>query len=163
MKKSIGIIFLLIIVIVILVTQLFPHISNFVGWYGYKVWKNRSKTESIEESKNRKVFVRELNYKVTYSGNLNGFHFKPYLEKGFRVSNKSMKDTHIINNTNFPYNISFERNKKDSIAIYYRKEDEKKLDSFDGYWGYLKKNYLKDTLYLKIDGENNHHGVIKIW
>ncbi|KFF25294.1 hypothetical protein [Chryseobacterium vrystaatense] len=163
MKKSIVTIFFLLVVIFVLSMMVFPYISNFVGWNGYQVWKNRSKTESIKESKRRKVFVRELNYKIIDSGDSKGFYFKPYLERGYKVSNKSINDTRIIKDTRYPYNISFDRNLKNGIAIYYKKEDEKKLDSFDGYWGYLKQPYIKDTLHLKIDGENNYHGIIKIW
>lgn len=163
MKKSLIPILLLGILILLFVTVIFPRISNFVGWYGYKVWENRSKTTSIKESQERKVFVRELHYEIIYSGDKKAFHFKPYLERGFKVSNQSIKDTRIITDTKFPYNISFERNLKDKIAVHYEKEDEKKLDSFDGYWGYLKQPHVKDTLHLKIEGENNHNGVIKIW
>lgn len=163
MKKPVTIILALIIIILMYYMILKPYISNYVGWYGYKVWENRIKTEKIEESKQRKVFVKELNYKIEYSGNMQRFYFIPYLEKGFKVSNKSIKDTRIIAKTKYPYNICFERNLKDSIAIYYKKEDEKKLDSFDGYWGYLKRPYLKDTLYLQMDGEDNNTGTIKIW
>lgn len=162
MKKIILIIIIFTILIIIFKTVIFPSISNYVGWYGYKVWENRSKTTSIEESKQRKTFVKQLNFQIIYSGDKK-FYFKPYLERGFKVSTKSMKDTRIITDTKYPYNISFDRNLEQSIAIYYKKEDEKKLDSFDGYWGYLKHPYLKDTLYLKIDGENNHSGIIKIW
>jgi len=163
MKKIVIVIILLSgIIILISKTIFFPYISNFVGWYGYKVWENRSKTTSIEKSKQRKVFVKELNYEIIYSGNKK-FYFKPYLERGFKVSNKSIEDTRIITDTKYPYNISFDRNLEQSIAIYYKKEDEKKLDSFDGYWGYLKQPYFKDTLHLKIDGLKNHSGIIKIW
>ncbi|SMP21092.1 hypothetical protein [Chryseobacterium profundimaris] len=163
MKKPGSIILVLITLILIYYIILKPYISNYVGWYGYKVWENRSKTETIKESKERKVFVKELQYQIEYSGDIKNFHFIPYIEKGFKISDKSIKDTRIITGTNFPYNICFERNLKDSIAIYYKKQDEKKLDSFDGYWGYLKSPYLKDSLYLQIDGESNNEGVIKIW
>lgn len=163
MKKAATIILALIIIILMYHMILKPYISNYVGWYGYKVWENRSGTETIKESKERKVFVKELQYHIEYSGDLKKLHFIPYVEKGFKVSNKSIKDTRILTKTRYPYNICFERNLKDSIAIYYKKQDEKKLDSFDGYWGYLKEPYLKDTVYLQIDGVNNNKGIIKIW
>ncbi|SDM14706.1 hypothetical protein [Chryseobacterium taihuense] len=125
MKKVIVIILLLGIIILIFKTIFFPYISNFVGWYGYRVWENRSGSSSINESKQRKVFVKELNYEIIYSGDKKAFHFKPFLERGFKVSNKSIEDTRIITDTKYPYNISFDRNLEQSIAIYYKKEDEK--------------------------------------
>ncbi|MBL1220591.1 hypothetical protein JET18_07060 [Chryseobacterium sp. L7] len=162
MKRVIGIIVLLAILIFVFSTILFPYVSNFVGWNGYKMWEDRIRTDKIEESKKRKVFVKELNYRIIGSTNLKGFYFKPYLEKGFKVSNKSFNDTRIIKNTNNPYNICYERGLKDSIAIYFKKADEKKLDSFDGVWGYSRTPHLKDTLSLEIVSKK-YHGIIKIW
>jgi len=163
MKKGIVIILLLGIFIIIFFKGIFPNISNFVGWNGYKMWENRSKTNTIVDSKKRKVFVKELNYKILDSTNLGEFHFKPYLERGYRVGRYSYHETKIITNTDYPYNICFERNLKNSIAVYYSDNSKKKLDSFDGYWGYLKNPYIKDTLYLILDGEKIDQKRIKIW
>jgi hypothetical protein len=71
MKKPVSII-LLITLILIYYIIFKPYISNYVGWYGYKVWEKRSKTERITDSKKRKVFVKELKYHIEYSG-INGY------------------------------------------------------------------------------------------
>lgn len=167
MKKKIMIL-LSIIFLGIIFYYFFGVVSSSIGWYGYGKWKYRVGTTSILESKKRNVFVKELNYKIIDSSNLKNFYFKPYIEKGFKYGFNSSKETRIINSSTYPYNISYERNLNDSIAIYYKKGDEKKLDSLNGVWGYLKQPYIKDTLTLELNGANDikgkpKKGIIKIW
>lgn len=150
-------------IIILIIFLALPYISSSVGWYGYGKWKYRGRTSSIKDSKSRKVFVKELNYKIIDSANFKNFQFKPYLERGFSYGKHSMEDTRIWSNSNFSYNISYERNLKDSIVLYFIQESIEKLDSSDVVWGYSKTPYLKDTLTLTIEGANNHYGSIKIW
>ncbi|WP_343659406.1 hypothetical protein [Chryseobacterium sp.] len=162
MKKGI-IIFIIIILFSMLFYYAFGVFSSSVGWYGYQKWKYRVHTSNIEKSKQRKVFVRELKYKIVDSANLKGFYFKPYIEKGFRYGHHSMEETRIDTYTKYPYNLNYERNKNDSISLDIFPEDKKKLDSSDVVWGYLKQSYLQDTIRIKINGVGNEKGIIKIW
>lgn len=143
-------------------------ISNEIGWYGYRYWENRGGTTTIQDSKERKVFVKTLNFKIIDSSNLKGFHFLPYIEKGFKYGKHSIDETVIKNHSNYPYNLSYERNKNDSIALDIFPEDRKKLDSSDVNWGFLKKPYLNDTIRIQIVGAKDSKGrkksgIIKIW
>lgn len=162
MKKSI-IIFIGIIIFCTLLYYVFGLFSSSVGWYGYQKWKDRRGTSTIEKSKQRKVLIKQLNYKIIDSANLKGFYFKPYIEKGFRYGYHSMEDTRIDNFSHYPYNLSYERNKIDSISLDIFPDDKKKLDSSGIVWGYLKQPYLKDTIRIRIDGAGNQKGIIKIW
>lgn len=162
MKKGI-IIFIGIVIVCTFLYYVFGVFSSSVGWYGYQKWKYRVGTTTVKESKQRKVFVKELNYQIVDSANLKGFYFKPYVEKGFKYGYHSMEDTRIDNFSHYPYNLNYERNKKDSISLEIFSEDKKKLDSSDVVWGYLKQPYLQDTIRIKIDGAGNQKGIIKIW
>ncbi|RNA61960.1 hypothetical protein D1631_08440 [Chryseobacterium nematophagum] len=162
MKKG-TIIFIGIVVLCIFLYYAFGVFSSSVGWYGYQKWKYRGGTTTIKEAKQRKVFVKELEYKIVDSANLNGFYFKAYIEKGFRYGYHSMEDTRIDNFSHYPYNLSYERNKNDSILLDIFSDDKKKLDSCDVVWGYLKQPYLQDTIRIKINGAGNQKGIIKIW
>jgi len=163
MKKSFKLIIIFTIIILFVMLVFFPHVSNFIGWYGYRKWQYRQGTDNIAESKKRNVFVRELNYKIVDSAGFKNIHFIPYLEKGFKYGKHSSEDTRIMSHTDFPYNISYERNLKDSLVLYFIENDLKKLDSSDAVWGYSKTPYLKDTLTLKIEGTNQGYGLIQIW
>lgn len=147
---------------------LFGVFSSSVGWYGYRKWEHRIGSTSIQESKRRKVFVKELNFMIIDSNNLKGFDFKPYIERGFKYGKHSMNETVIERQSNYPYNLSYERNKNDSIALDIFIEDKKKLDSSDVNWGFLKNPYLKDTIRIQIIGAKDSrgrkkNGIIKIW
>jgi len=142
---------------------LYAALNLYTGWYGREVWKYRVGTSSINESKKRNVYVNKLNYKIVDSANLNGFYFKPYIEKGFRYGYHSMKKTKVDTYTKYPYNLGYERNKKDSIVLNIFPEDRVKIDSSDVNWGYLKQPYLKDTIRIGIEGMQNQKGIIKIW
>jgi len=162
MKKGIFI-FIGIIILGVFLYYAFGIFSSSVGWYGYQKWKYRVHTSTIEKSKERKVFVKELNYEIVDSANLKGFHFKPYIEKGFRYGYHSMEDTRIDNFSHYPYNLNYERNIKDSIVLNIFPEDKKKLDSSDVVWGYLKQPSLQDTIRIEIEGMGKQKGTIKIW
>lgn len=137
--------------------------SSSVGWYGYQKWKYRISTDVISESKQRNIFVKDLNYKIVDSANLKGFYFKPYIEKGFKYGYHSMEDTRVDSLSDYPYNLSYERNEKKSIVLNIFPEDKKKMDSSNATWGYLKQPYLKDTIRIRIEGSSNQKGIIKIW
>ena len=157
-------IFVLIFIIALIFCgyYLLIFVSNYVGWYGYRKWEYRIHSNSISDSKKRKVFVEKLEYKIVDSSNLKNFYFQPYIEKGFRYGKKSKKETVIDDYTQYPYNLCYEYGMKDSVVIYIKEEYKYKLDSTDAVWGYLKNPYLQDTIYMEINSKN-HKGIIKIW
>lgn len=161
--KKVFFVFISVILFSIILYYAYGLFSSSVGWYGYQKWKYRISTDSINESKQRRVFIKELNYKIVDSANLKGFYFKPYIEKGFRYGYHSMDETRIDNYSQYPYNLSYERNIKDSIVLNIFPEDKKKLDSSDVVWGYLKQPYLQDTIRIEIEGMGKQKGIIKIW
>ncbi len=161
--KKVLFILIGIVLFSILLYYAFGIFSSSVGWYGYQKWKYRGGTTTIIESKQRKVFVKKLEYKIVDSANLKGFYFKPYIEKGFRYGYHSMEETRIDQYTKYPYNLSYERSKNNSISLDIFPEDMKKIDSCEVVWGYLKQPYLQDTIRFKINGAGNEKGIIKVW
>jgi len=141
---------------------LLGYISSFIGWYGYKKWQYRVGSQSVQESKKRNVFVKELNFKIdSFSGSLG--NFQPFIEKGFKYGYHSSEDTRNLENTQYLYQLSFNYRPTDSIAVSIRKDQLEKFDSADYCWGFLKKPYLSDTIILEIRGENVKSGIIKVW
>ena len=136
-------------------------LSTYLGWYGYEQWKYRHGTTSIEEAKERGIFVKELNFSVqNYSGDL--YNFKPYIEKGFAYGNHSSEVTVPIK-TGFPYQLSFDYKNHQGFGIFIEEKELLKFDSAGAVWGYLKQPFLKDTVVLKIRGKGIHSGEIKVW
>ncbi|MGN7757505.1 hypothetical protein ACTJIV_08500 [Chryseobacterium sp. 22532] len=163
MKKGFKYLIIGTISILFFVYIFLPFASNYIGWYGYSKWKYRHGTDNIQMSKNRNIFIKQLNYKIIDSAGFKNFRFTPYLEKGFKYGKHFSEDTRIIQNSSYPYNICYERNLKDSIVLRFTEDSVKKLDSSDVVWGYSKTPYLKDTLMLIIEGPREHAGLIKIW
>ncbi|MGE8513611.1 MAG: hypothetical protein ACN6N7_12970 [Chryseobacterium culicis] len=163
MKKAFKYLIIGTISILFFVYIFLPFASNYIGWYGYSKWKYRIGTDRIQESKNRHIFVKYLNYKIIDSAGFKNFRFIPYLEKGFKFGKHSSEETQIIQNSFYPYNICYERNLKDSIVLRFTEDSVKKLDSSDVAWGYSKTPYLKDTLTMIIEGPRQRTGLIKIW
>jgi len=158
--------FLYIILSVILLFLLFGLFNMYAGWYARKPWKYRVGTSEISESKKRNTFVRELNYKIIDSQNLKNFEFIPYFEKGFKYGFHTSKETNPLKFSKYPYNLSFDRNKKDSI--YLDIQNKEAADSSDVVWTYYSEPKLKDTLTIIIDGAKNKNGkeikgTIKVW
>lgn len=163
-KRNFGCVFLVVFIAIILYV-IYAYSSSFIGWYGYRKWRYRIATGNIIESKERGVFIKELNYKIVDSANLNlkGFYFKPFIERGFRYGYHSSEETRIDNYTKYPYNFIYERNMKDSLVLTILEEDRKKLDSSNIFRGYLKQPYLKDTIRFEIEGSTDKKGLIKVW
>lgn len=146
--------------------SLFFLANSYFGWYGYQKWKNRIGTISINESKKRGVFEKELNYEIIDSQNLHNFKFKPYFEKGFKVGMYTSEETNPVKYSKYPFNLSFDRNKNDSIYLNILNKD--RSDSSDVVWTYFKNPKLKDTIIIKIDAPKNKKGkhisgTIKVW
>lgn len=145
---------------------LYSLLNVYAGWYGYKPWKYRVGSSQIKESKERGVFVRELNYKIKDSQNLSNFKFIPYFEKGFKYGFHTSEETNLLKFSKYPYNLSFDRNKNDSIFLDIQNMEN--ADSANAVWTYYREPKLKDTLTVIIDGAKNRKGfeikgTIKIW
>lgn len=134
----------------------------FGGWYGYEKWKPRrstfgNKNEAIE----RKVFVKDLNYKSSVQVD----SFSVFIEKGFRYGFTSSSVTRLVED-GWPYQVSFiEKKGKNDINYYII--NGKDFGSIDNLNLYLKKPYLKDTLFIGINkchlNKWDSIGYIKVW
>jgi hypothetical protein len=135
--------------------------NEFFGWYGYKKWTYRNQSDSMEDSKRRGVFIKELHFEVdSFTRNMGWF--KPYLERGFRWGYNSTEETLFLV-TDYPYQIAFQNNVKESIYPRFREDQLAKFDSSNVVRGYFKYPHLKDTMILVIYGEGINSGTIKIW
>ncbi len=152
------------IVILTLITCYFAfgYINSYFGWYGYRKWLYRKQSFNIEDSKRRGVFVKELHFEIdSFTRNMEWF--KPYLERGFKWGYNSSDET-VYLVTDYPYQIAFENNVKESIYPQFRDDQLAKFDSSgDVNRGYFKLPHLKDTFILVIRGEGIRSGTIKIW
>ena len=128
-----------------------------MGWYGYEKWKYRKHSLSIEESVQRGVFVKKLNYKIE---NFNGqtFPFEVFIEKGFRWGHHSSEETVLVKDSNFPFQMSFPYRPTKAIGILISIDQ---LTKFDSSGFSLQNPQLPDTIMLKIEGSNT--GIIKVW
>lgn len=133
------------------------HISSWVGWYGYEKWKNRKYSNSINESKHRGVFVKELNFKIeNTSGRV--FPFEVFIEKAYKYGRHTSEETVVETHSSFPFQISFPYRPNDSISVRVKEDYPMQFDSA----GYsLKQPRLPDTILLEILGQDS--GVIKVW
>lgn len=161
MKQYVKI-FSIVIIICAAIFLAIGYLSSYIGWYGYRKWEHRSASTSLQESINRGVFVKELNFKIdSFSGP--SFDFKPFIERGFRFGKDSAGETVPIAGSQFPYQLSFNYRPIQQIGVTIRKDQLSKFDSSNAVWGYLKLPMLPDTIILDIKGENIKSGLIKVW
>lgn len=165
-KDKINKLFLYLVIIPISLFLLWWAMNAYGGWYGYQKWKYRGGTTTISESKSRKVFVKTLHCKIVEAENLHDFKFTPYFERGFKFGLHTSEETNIVKNSQFPFNLSYDRNKKDSVAL--KILNIEKVDSSDGVWAYFKNPHMSDTIVIEIDGARNRKGKfisgkIKVW
>ena len=117
--------------------------------------------------KKQEGFVKTLQYEIIDAENLYDFTFTPYLEKGFKVGlHTSERNEYYKKNSEFPFNLSCDLNKNDSIALKIMNIED--ADSADVVWAYFKNTELHDTIFIKIDGARNRNGKfisgkIKVW
>ncbi|MFN4027893.1 MAG: hypothetical protein ACK4IZ_10640 [Flavobacterium sp.] len=139
--------------------------NSYCGWYAYKKWVPRRSTYgNIEEAVERNVYVKKLNYKSTKLPK----DFNIYIEKGFHYGLHGANDTKLVQNSNYPYQISYVNRSKDDDMSYYI-VNQTDFDSLDLTTVYLKSADFKDTLILGIHEFNyeikkwDSIGIIKIW
>lgn len=138
------------------------YLSSYIGWYGYRKWEYRVATTSIEDSKKRGVFVKELKFSVdSFPGSIGSFI--PYIEKGFKYGHDSSEETVPLIGSNYPYQLSFDYKRSAKMGLLIRDLELIKFDSFDMMHGYLRTPDLQDTIIVDIVGENINSGIIKIY
>lgn len=161
MNKIIKLILAIFLIILSIILAI-GYASSYIGWYGYKKWEYRVGTANIEESKQRGVFVKELHYQIDSFPDIIS-NFKPYIEKGFHYGHRSSSETIQLENSKYPFQLSFNFQVTSKLGLLLTDRELSKFDSFSNTKGYLKSPHLKDTIYVKLIGENIHKGVIKIW
>jgi hypothetical protein len=137
-------------------------LNSYFGWYAYEKWKYRVSTISIDDSKRRGVFIKELHFEIdSFPDTIENFH--AYIERGFHYGHQSEDQTTPLLNSNYPYQLSFNFHATSKLGIYIRDSELKKFDSSNVNRGYLKSPNLKDTIIFYLGGENVSSGIIKVW
>ena len=115
--------------------------------YDDQHWKIRKHSSSSEDSKRRGVFVKPLNYKIENYHNL-AFNLDPFIERAFTHGKTSVKQTIVMNVTNYPYTFTFNERPFDGASLHINEDDLSKFDSSNYLRGYLKNPFLPDTIRL---------------
>ena len=152
----------LIILSLLLAYFVLGYLSSYFGWYGYKKWQYRVATSDIDESRKRGIFVKELHFQIdSFKGDVKGF--RPYIERGFKYGHHSSDVTVPLENSNYPYQLSFNFRASEKMGLFIKESELKKFDSSNINRGYLKEPDLRDTIVINLIGENIHSGIIKVW
>ncbi|WP_281228731.1 hypothetical protein [Flavobacterium aquiphilum] len=162
MKSNYKIIFITLLGCMILYLGLVL-MNSYFGWYGYEKWKYRRVTFGNKiESVKRKVFIKDLEF---YSSiDIDSFHI--FIERGYKYGYHSAKDTRLLTNNRYPYQLSYKF--LDSVnMISYEILNKSRYDSTDNVTVFLKKPYLKDTLKIGIYKYSSKKwdsiGYLKVW
>jgi hypothetical protein len=150
------------VVILILLFIGYGYISSLTGWYGYKKWQHRVASIDVDESKQRKVLVQILNYKMSNS-DMRVPNFTPFIEKGFRYGLHTSKETRPLEKSDYPYQLSFNYRPTEEMTILIGKSELQKFDSTNLSWGYLRMPLLKDTIFLDVYQFGKNIGSIAVW
>lgn len=138
------------------------YFSSYIGWEGYKKWEYRVATADIKESKDRGVFVKELNFKVVnYPDTLK--LFMPYIERAFRYGRHSSEETFPLTGSDYPYQLCLSFKTTGKVGPLIMPDELKKFDSCNATMGYLAAPHLKDTIVVDLVGWYGHGGVVKVW
>jgi hypothetical protein len=145
------------------------YLSSYIGYYGYNKDKFRRFSETIEESKNRGVFIKCLCFSV----NPDSFKINSvYIEKGFRWGSSleetmelDINDTIKGNRIELPSQVvvSFPKTQFQGI-IRIGSENERLY-----YSPYIPINsiMIKDTIYFHLiyitDVGKSFGGILKVW
>jgi len=153
---------IIVIVLAVFLYLGFGYLSSMVGWYGYKKWKYRAATQNIKESKQRGVFIKSLHFRV--EGPMDGLtYFEVFIEKGFKKGYHSSEETRNLDNSNYPYQLSFNYRPDIRTTILIREDQLIKFDSANTSWGYLKEPILHDTILLTVHRQYGNPSIIKVW
>ena len=159
MKKVIKIV-LVVLACLFLLYQLYESLADAA--YDKQHWIYRKMSDSIKESIERGVFVKELHFKIdSFSGP--SFQFEVFIEKAFTHGHQSVNETILMADTKFPYSLSFNSRPRQEVGVFIRPNELNKFDSANAVWGFLKRPVLHDTVILEIRGEGLKYGLIKVW
>ena len=154
--------FLSIVFFLCLIYYLF---NSYMGWYGHKPWLLRRNTQgNIIESKQRKVFVKNLKFIKEKEDTI---PFYIYIEKGYRCGIHSIHKTRIINNSEYPFQLS--KTSRLDYNNYHLSFEVRTISSFDTIYPYLKEAVIKDTIRVivkKFDEQSGKWKIInniKVW
>jgi hypothetical protein len=118
-KNKIGLIFLSVLIFLIIMLG-----YNFLSKLGYKVGGTRGFSKTIEESKKKGVFVKELDYKII--PDTLDVLYKPtfFLERGFLYGKSSVKQVLNLDEKEDKYQLRREgaTNFLEKKYIYYAKK-----------------------------------------
>lgn len=154
---------LIIISVLVIAYFGFGYINSYFGWYFHEHYKHRKGSTDIADSKQRGVFIKELNFIVDgYSGNLYGF--KPFIEKAYTWGYNTSEETRPWTNNNYPYQVAFSYKGSSNFGVLATDETLSKSDSSIARLIYLKEPKLTDTIILEIGGEQIPKGArIKVF
>jgi hypothetical protein len=170
--------FIKLLIIVLVLFILYVMINNLFGWYGYKKWEYRVATTSIEESKERGVFLKELQYKIITDDKTFNKKLAFYIERGFRFGKHSSEVTRPIElSEEKPYQLRYYVKDNDYTGEYNDNvygmeiEGEKWAVTWVDFW--MDKPYLTDTMIFILlkRGEDKGQfvvpmdsiGYVKVW
>jgi hypothetical protein len=149
MKKIIKISLYLFVVFLFVGLSFFffvGYYSSYIGYSGYDKQKYRRFSHTLEESKQRKVFIRELNYQVDSVKIDNVF-----IEQAYTWGKWSSKETVILERTdtfnkksNYSYQIiiAFDKIQNSDMIFIPETDPDRRI--------LLKEVDIKDTLYYDV-------------
>jgi hypothetical protein len=159
MKKNLLILGLLLSIVVIgYLTYRF--ISGIR--YGEENWKFRKASKTVEESMEREVFVKRLNYKFDFVVDT-PHNFEAFIEKAFTYGRNGIDETVLIKGSNYPFRLSFRSRPSNDVQINIIKSDLQKFDSANASWGFMNSPELPDTISLFYIKHGKQLGLIRVW
>ncbi|WP_109434968.1 MULTISPECIES: hypothetical protein [Aquimarina] len=164
MRKFRGIIIVSIIILIVAIIGL-GYFNSYIGYHGYNKDSYRRFSKTVRESKERKVFIKKLNYKAnTDSVEI----LNVFIEKGYRWRNSSdeivklEKDDSLVRNTpKLPFQVvvSFKKDQKFGKLSVFSGEKYNKYSPFIP----IERNVLTDTVSFNLILENRNVGKVKAW
>lgn len=106
--------------------------------------------------------MKKLNYKVAgYSGP--SFDLHPLIEKAFTHGHSSVKETLLIQSTEYPFSFTFNESPFQNVRVILQEEDLQKFDSSNLHRGYMRRPELPDTVNLYLFPVVGDTVSIKVW
>ncbi|TSE08127.1 hypothetical protein [Aquimarina algiphila] len=164
MRKFRSIIIVSIIILIVAIIGL-GYFNSYIGYHGYNKDTYRRFSETIKESKERKVFIKKLNYN-TKADNVEILDV--FIEKGYRWGNSSdetaklEQDDSLARNTpELPFQVvvSFKKDQKNGKLSVFSGGEYNKYSPFIP----IDSDILKDTVSFNLILENKHVGKVKAW
>ena len=140
----------------------FSVINLYTKWFGKKRYLERHFSQSVEDSKSRGVFVRELKYQVEgYDSSLNSLTY--FLETAYRTGKRNEVETIPFTSTSYPYEIGGNFPYRDTLNLHLSERSDQVVDSNSGSRVFLKNDGKIDTVYYDIRIKGVDAGTVKVW